>query len=61
LASNQGGFCRRAHPFELGHAEKFQQAEMHKNSDCCGEPPSTKKHDDQAKNANSTTAEHPFA
>jgi hypothetical protein len=45
----------------LGHAEKFQQAEMHKNSDCCGEPPSTKKHDDQAKNANSTTAEHPFA
>jgi hypothetical protein len=52
LAGHQGGFCGRPHPLELGHAEKFQQAEMHKNPDGCGEPPSTEADNNEAKTTN---------
>jgi hypothetical protein len=36
----------------LGHAEEFQQAEMHQNSDGGGEPPSTEADNNEAKTTN---------
>jgi hypothetical protein len=36
----------------LGHAEKFQQAEMDENPNGCGEPPSTKADNYEAKTTN---------
>jgi hypothetical protein len=49
LAGHQRGFRGRSHALELGHPEKFQQAEMHKNPDGGREPPSTEKDNNEAK------------
>jgi hypothetical protein len=49
LAGHQRGFRGRTHALELGHPEKFQQAEMHKNPDGGREPPSTEKDNNEAK------------